>query len=49
LPQGEPSDEELESQVTQEENEDLNEEKQQDIANARCRFGTPANYAIVDA
>jgi len=35
--------------VSFEENEELNDEKLSDTANARCRFGTPANYAIVDA
>lgn len=43
------SDEELEGQNRLDENEVLTEQLANDYANARCRFGTPANYAIVDA
>jgi IPT/TIG domain len=43
------SDDDLQDQKRLEENEVLTQQLASDTATARCRFGTPANYAIVDA
>lgn len=43
------SDEEMDNYQRLEENEDLMNSISNANENARCRFGTPGNYAIVDA
>lgn len=43
------SDDELQDQKRLDENEVLTQQLASDTSTARCRFGTPANYAIVDA
>lgn len=42
-------DDDLQGQSRLEENEVLSAQLSSDATNARCRFGTPGNYAIVDA